>query len=68
VCPVARDDLVSQAVGAPAQVFDPSYGVTQNGADTECLFSAGGQMVLVKFSGDFFPGSGGATATPEEVD
>jgi hypothetical protein len=67
VCPVAADDVVSLAVGAPARIFDPVYGVTLNGADTECLFVAGDGMVLVKRSGDFFAESAGATATPDEV-
>jgi hypothetical protein len=68
VCPVAADEVVSRGVGAPARVFDPVYGVTQNGAETECLFLAADQMVLVKRSGDFFPDSPAATATPEQVE
>src|ERR1700730_10796472 len=68
LCPVAADDLVSGVVGAPAHILDPTFGVTQDGADTECLFSAGGSMVLVKRSRDFFPAGSGATATPEQVD
>jgi hypothetical protein len=67
-CPVAADEVVSQVVGAPAHIFDPSYGVTQNGADTECLFSAGDQMLLVKRSGGFFEGPPDASATPEQVE
>jgi transposase len=68
VCPVAADDVVSGAMGAPAHLFDPTNGVTLKGADTECLFEAGGEMVLVRRSADFFPDSPGATATPEQVD
>ena len=67
VCPVAADEVVSRAVGAPAHILDPSFGVTVDGADTECLFSAADHMVLVKRSGDFFPDSAAATATPEQV-
>jgi hypothetical protein len=66
-CPFAADDVVSGAMGVSAAIFDPSYGVTVNGTDTECLFSAGGQLVLVGRTTDFFADSG-SSATPEQVD
>src|SRR5579859_672298 len=66
-CPLASDDLVSGAVGAPAQIFDPSYGVTVNGSDTQCLFTAGGELVLVGRTTGYFD-DGASTITPEQVD
>jgi hypothetical protein len=65
-CPVAADDVVSGAVGAPATI-DPTYDVTVNGPNTECLFTAGGQLVLVRRTSGFFDDSA-ASATPEQVD
>jgi hypothetical protein len=66
-CPVAGSDLVSSVVGGPAKIFDPEFGVTVNGTNTECLFIAGSKMVLVRRTSEFFA-DGGASATPEQVD
>lgn len=66
-CPVASNDVVSAAVGAPAELFDPDFGVTVSGSDTQCLFSAGGRLVLVRRTADYFSGSQSG-ATPEAVD
>jgi hypothetical protein len=65
-CPVASDDVVSSALGAPARLFDPDFGVTVNGSDTQCMFSAGGQLVLVRRTGDYFSDSA-AGATPDNI-
>jgi len=67
VCPLAADDVVSGVVGASASIFDPTFGVTVNGTDTECLFSAGGGLVLVRRTTDFFSDSASG-ATPEQVE
>ena len=66
-CPVASSDVVSASVGAPATVFDPDFGVTVEGADTQCLFSAGGRLVLVRRSMGYFADSASG-ATPQAVD
>jgi hypothetical protein len=65
-CPVAADDVVSGAIGAPASI-DPTYDVTVNGTNTECLFTAGGHLVLVRRASGFFDDTA-ASATPEQVD
>lgn len=65
-CPVAATDVVSGAVGAPATI-DSQYGVTVNGSNTECLFTAGGHLVLVRRTAGFFD-DGSASATPEQLD
>jgi hypothetical protein len=67
-CPVARDDVISNVLGAPAQIADPDFGVTVNGSDTQCLFTAGDKLVLVRRTGDYFAGSAAGAATPEEID
>jgi molybdopterin-guanine dinucleotide biosynthesis protein len=64
-CPVASNDVMSAALGAPAQLLDPDFGVTVNGSDTECLFSAGGQMVLVRRTAEYFVTS---QATPDSIE
>jgi hypothetical protein len=66
-CPVATDEVVTQALGVPARLFDPQFGVTVNGAETECMFSAGGHLVLVRRTSDYFSGDQSA-ATPENVE
>jgi hypothetical protein len=65
VCPVASDAVVSTALGTPAKLTDPDFGVTVDGSNTECLFMAGGEMVLVRRTGEFFSTS---QATPESVE
>jgi hypothetical protein len=65
LCPVAADDVVSGAVGTPVSI-DPLF-VTVDGADTECLFSGGDHLVLVRRTSSFFDDSA-AGATPEQVD
>ncbi len=65
-CPVAANDVVSGAVGAPATI-NPTYDVSVNGTNTECLFQAGGGLVLVRQSTGFFDDSA-SNATPEQVD
>lgn len=67
-CPVAADDLISKVMGATATIFDPDFGVTVSGSDTECLFTAGGNLVLVRRQADYFSGSAAASATPQEID
>lgn len=67
-CPIVANDVVSNAVGAAAAVFDPDFGVTVDGSDTECLFSAGDKLVLVRRQADYFSGSVAGAATPEEID
>src|SRR6202158_5891690 len=64
-CPVASDAVVSTALGTPAKLMDPEVGVTVNGSNTECMFMAGGEMVLVRRTGEFFSTS---QATPESVE
>lgn len=66
-CPLVADDVVSGAIGSPASISDPSFGVTVDGTDTECLFTAGGQLVLVRRTSEFFADSA-SSATPEQVD
>jgi len=65
-CPVAPDDLVSSAIGAPVSI-DSTYGVSVNGSDAECLFTAGANLVLVRRTTGFFDDSA-STATPEQLD
>ena len=65
-CPIAGDDVVSAAVGAPATI-NPTYDVTVDGSNTECLFTAGGHLVLVRQDAGFFDDRA-ASATPEQVD
>jgi hypothetical protein len=67
-CPVASDDVVSTALGTPARLIDPESGVTVNGSDTECMFLAGGGLVLVRRTGEFFSSSQAGAATAESVD
>jgi molybdopterin-guanine dinucleotide biosynthesis protein len=64
-CPVASNDVMSAALGTPVQLLDPDFGVTVNGSDTECLFMAGGQMVLVRRTGEYFVSS---QATPDSIE
>ena len=64
-CPVAADDVVSGAIGAPVSI-DPLF-ITVDGTNTECVFSAGDQLVLVRRTASFFDDSA-PTATPEQVD
>jgi len=66
VCPVASNAVVSNALGTPAELMDPNYGVTLNGSDTECLFSAGGELVLVRREAGFFADSAGVS--PESAE
>jgi hypothetical protein len=65
-CPVVADDVVSGAVGAPVSI-NPAYDVTVNGANTECLFTAAGNLVLVRRTGGYFDDSASG-ATLEQVD
>jgi hypothetical protein len=65
-CPVASDDVISTALGTPASLIDPDFGVTVDGFDTECLFTAGGQMVLVRRTDAYFADSP-AGASPENI-
>jgi hypothetical protein len=65
-CPVAVDELVSGAIGAPASI-NPTYDVTVDGSNTECLFTAGGQLVLIRRTSGFFDDSA-ASATPQQLD
>jgi hypothetical protein len=65
-CPVAADDVVSGAIGAPVSI-NPTYDVTVDGTNTECLFSAAGQLVLVRQTTGFFD-DGASSATAEQVD
>jgi hypothetical protein len=67
-CPVAADDVIAGAVGAPAQILDPDFGVTVDGTDTECLFTAGGSMVLVRREANYFADSSAAGVTPEQAE
>jgi hypothetical protein len=67
-CPVASDEVVSTGLGMPARLSHPVFGVSVNGSDIECLFSAGGQMVLVRRSGEYFSGGEAGAATPEHID
>jgi hypothetical protein len=64
-CPVASNDVVSTVLGAPAQLIDPDFGVTVNGSDAECIFTAGGKMVLVRRTGGYFSSS---QATPDSIE
>ena len=64
-CPVASNDLMSAALSTPVQLLDPDFGVTVNGSDTECLFSAGSQMVLVRRTAEYFVSS---QATPDSIE
>lgn len=64
-CPAASSDVIATVLGTPAQLFDPDFGVTVNGSDVECLFTAGGNMVLVRRTGDYFSSS---QATPESIE
>jgi hypothetical protein len=65
-CPMAANDVVSGALGAPASI-DSTYGVTVDGTDTECLFTVGNKLVLVRRTSGFFDDSASG-ATAEQVD
>lgn len=65
-CPIVADDVVSGAIGTPATI-NPAYDVTVDGSDTECLFTVGGHLVLVRRAAGFFDDSA-SSATPEQVD
>jgi hypothetical protein len=65
ICPVAADDVVAGVVGGPVSI-DPLF-VTVNGTNTECVFTAGSHLVLVRRTTGFFDDSGPG-ATPEQVD
>jgi hypothetical protein len=65
-CPVVPTDVVSGAVGASASI-SPTYDVDVNGSNTECLFSAGGHLVLVRRTTGFFD-DGASVVTTEQVD
>ena len=64
-CPVAANDVVSGAIGAPVSI-DPLL-ITVDGTDTECVFNSGNQLVLVRRTTSFFDDSA-SSATPEQVD
>jgi hypothetical protein len=63
-CPVASNDVVSTVLGAPAQLIDPDFGVRVNGS-AECIFTAGGKMVLVRRTGGYFSST---QATPDSIE
>jgi hypothetical protein len=65
-CPVAADDVVSGALGAPVSI-NPTYDVTVDGSNTECLFTAGGHLVLVRRTSGYFDDSA-SSATVDQVD
>ena len=65
-CPIAADDVVSGVIGTPATI-NPAYDVTVDGSNTECLFTAGGNLVLVRRAAGFFDDSA-SSATPEQLD
>ena len=65
MCPVAANDVVSGAIGAPVSI-DPLL-ITVDGTDTECVFNSGNHLVLVRRTTSFFDDSASG-ATPEQVD
>ena len=64
-CPVAANDVVSGAIGAPISI-DPLL-ITVDGTDTECVFNSVNNLVLVRRTTSFFDDSASG-ATPEQVD
>jgi hypothetical protein len=65
ICPVAADDVVTDAIGEPVTI-DPLF-VTVNGTDTECIFDTADHLVLVRRQTNFFDDAASG-ATPEQLD
>jgi hypothetical protein len=51
-------------LGATAQLIDPDFGVRVN-RSAECIFTAGGKMVLVRRTGGYFSST---QATPDSIE
>jgi hypothetical protein len=66
ICPVAADEVVSGAIGAPVSI-DPLL-VTVDGTDTECVFDSGAHLVLVRRTTGFFDASDATSVTPAQVE
>ena len=65
ICPVAADDVVASGIGEPVTI-DPLL-VTVNGTDTECIFDAANNLVLVRRENNFFD-DGASGATPQQLE